>query len=278
MTSTLSTDPCFYPFPRLPYELRLAIIEEFLRGIPYSLEWTRNYRESSWQRSVRTFRIGEYATINRQWQSVVEKSTFYSLQIGDGDLTNLERICVGNRIKAVLAIQLRICLDNREPQQTGPTSGEGHITSENVQAQAASSNINAITDIQRAVAYAEYVATAAFGQLFRILDGWDRDRGSLCFSYDFFREWSKLKPVPVGTHLRIDSSSFPEVTCIGGLTTPAEFKWGIEPCSIFRMLARLPNVKDLTIALDDELGSPEVTERIHGESFTVCYLSDAEHC
>ncbi|KAL1854475.1 hypothetical protein Daus18300_011396 [Diaporthe australafricana] len=264
MAPTLSTDPCFHPFPRLPLELKFAIIEEFLRSIPYSLEWTHNYREPSWNRSVRNFRIGGYATINRLWQFLVEKSTFYSLQLSDKDLNDFQRICVGDRIKAVSAIQLRICLDNCGPRHTGPWSSKCPIISENAQGTAANGNINTIIEIKRRVVFAEIFATAVFGHFFRILEGWHRDRGPICFSYDFFRGYPRLYPVsvPEGTHLRIDSSSFPEVTCIGSLTTPAKFKWGIEPRSMFRMLARLPNVKDCTIALDDELGSPEITERI----------------
>lgn len=137
-------DPSFLVFPCLPCELRLDIIEEWLRSrgdtywTPGDLTIVRadgTYR----QRSRPCNPLAEYATINKQWRSVVEKHTFRSLTfaipefgrstlLDDGGnsyrssahqaldkpdtLDEFERICIGKRINAVLKIQISINLHN----------------------------------------------------------------------------------------------------------------------------------------------------------------------
>lgn len=136
----LDTNLSFHPFPRLPYELRLDIIEEWIRSRGDHC-WTPGDMIivgpcSTWRQPTRLRNpFAEYATIDKQWKFAVEKHTFRSLtfvipefgkntSLDDSEsfyrsdvyeafdnpdtLDDFERICIEERVNAVLEIQLSI--------------------------------------------------------------------------------------------------------------------------------------------------------------------------
>lgn len=259
--------PSFHLFPQLPYEIRLAIIEEFIRSLkanhrpPSALllgYGTADRRPSS---------LAEYATIDREWNSAVEKRTFCSLSVrvtqtdGHSSLDDLERICVGDRTNLVSEIDLQIQLNNpishhvkaAADTSTSP-SNEGGMT-ENDDG----------TDPMPTIKRAERVATAAFGRLFQILRAWSRDQEPLSFTYNIHIQVPRRSHWLTGTHLRIDSSSFPEVACVGSFRMSDDFNYGIQPESSFRLLTKLPNVKRAEVTFDNDLQSPDTIQCIRGE-------------
>lgn len=272
MASSVGVTPLFHLFPRLPCEIRLAIIEEFLDDItdtkshptcmdslfiPFSFGNSRPRNRGP--------RLGEHAVINKQWRSMVEKRTLRSLSlvVGDSDdstvLDDLERICVEDRIEKVSKIHLSIVLDN-----FGSQHAESSTEVTNV---ATSQGITADADVEHdlSIVHAERVATAAFGSFFGILQSWSRKKQLLPVTFEFLCQGPRrLRPL-TGTPLRIDSSSFPEVACIDSLLMPDETDCGIQPASMFQLLAKLPNVTDATMRFEDDLESPDLVQCIQGE-------------
>ncbi|KKY31377.1 hypothetical protein UCDDA912_g08670 [Diaporthe ampelina] len=133
------------------------------------------------------------------------------------------------------------------------------------------SNADIENAINQSTQHAERVATAAFGQLFRILKNWSRDSEPLSFTYDFFCQGLRKSRPLIGTHLRIDSSSFPEVACIGSLKMSEGHDWGIHPESTFQLLTRLPNAKQATMTFEDELESAEIIQSVEEGHATVSF-------
>lgn len=114
--------PSFPLYSLLPCELRLGIIECWITEINEIWRWHRESR--SWpeqDQSTGRPKIAKYATIDRQWKSVVEKSTFqdlwlrHSLSIPFSKIHALERICVQDRIWAFSRILLTIGPDRVSP-------------------------------------------------------------------------------------------------------------------------------------------------------------------
>lgn len=226
MASPMELDPSFNGYSRLPYEIRRAIIEESVKGY--------------------CPRLAEYATVDKEWQSVVEKRTFCSLSLRADDtdqptdFDDLEQICVPDRINTIKEIRLVIVLNN-----ISPWSNEKYDDDE----------------VDVLYYHACDVAESAFGRLFKILQGWSRERELLSFTYELQCQGPKKGHLYVGEHLVIESAGFPEVACIGSLRVP-EFKWGIEPGSAFQLLKKLPNAKEATItcSVDDDFGQPAVLQ------------------
>lgn len=269
MESFVGSDPSFHPFPRLPYELRLDIIEKCLGCPKNTKEYEKIHDRLPYGRVFyvrgRRNRLVDLATVDMEWKSVVEKCTFraLSLRIADinnpHDLDDLERICVEDRINAVSSIHLSIYLDNRSSRHTDSSNGTMSLSNNEA------SNADIENAINQSTQHAERVATAAFGQLFRILKNWSRDSQPLSFTYDFFCQGLRKSRPLIGTHLRIDSSSFPEVACIGSLKMSEGHDWGIHPESTFQLLTRLPNAKQATMTFEDELESAEIIQSVEGQ-------------
>lgn len=274
-----SDAPSFHLFPRLPNEIRLAIIEEFIRSLkanhrpPSALllgYGTANRRLSS---------LSEYATIDRQWNSVVEKRTFRTLSVraaetdGHSSLDDLERICVGGRTNLISEIHLQIELDN-------PINHRANSSTETSTFPRDEDDMDENDDgTNLSIKQAERAATAAFGQLFRILHGWSRDQEPLSFIYNLQYEGTEKNCPPTGAHLKIDSSSFPEVACIGSFTKDA-FDYGIHPGSSFRLLTKLPNVQRAEVTFGDDPQSllVDTIEGVQGEllPFQVAWQHNAD--
>lgn len=260
----------FHPYPRLPYELRQAIIEECLGELGKTKSYLRNSGILFFDGGIREFRkrcprLAKYATIDRQWKSAVEKRTFRSLSLRVGDFNdpnvfgNLERICVEDRIEAVSKIHLSIPLDNPDNRLTESSTAVTNVTT------GPGSRSDADAESDASIVHAERVATEAFGRFFRVLKSWSREREPLSFTCELLCQGPRKRRLPIGTHLRIDSSSFPEVSCIGSFEILDNEKWGIQPASSFRMLRRLPNATHATLTFDDDLESPDLIESIQGE-------------
>lgn len=281
MASSALLTPSFHAFPRLPYELRLAIIEEFLHNI--------GHRASSLRRSgppvlddgiIAEFRqrgppLAQYSTINKQWQSVVEKRTFHSLSLtmaGIDDpnaLDDLERICVGDRIDEISEIELSIIVDNIGCRYSGSSTELTNVATHQ------GSRADTDDDTQASVVHAQRVATAALGHFFRIVAGWARTRESLIVKCKFLCQGPKRSRPLIGTQLAIDSSSFPEVLCIGSLFMPEGSYWGIQPESTFQLLTRLPHVQRSDMLFDDDLASSDIITVVQGEYPSVFQLPES---
>ncbi|KAG6356404.1 hypothetical protein INS49_015792 [Diaporthe citri] len=283
MASSVALTPSFHPFPRLPYELRLAIIEEYLQGIGYTKSSLRNWRPTVLEDGIITaFQtygppeepLARYATIDKQWKSVVEKHTFHTLALnvaGIDDpnvLDDLERICVGDRIDEISEIELSIVVDNIGSQYSGSSTDLMNAATDQ------GSEADTDDDTEPSIVHAERVATAAIGHFFRIVAGWTRGQESLILRFKFFCQGPRRsRPLNV-TRLAIDSSSFPEVLCIGSLYMPEEGSyWIIKPESTFQLLTRLPNVKRSSMKFhDDDLASPDIIKIVQEGSSTPSFL------
>lgn len=259
--------PSFHLFPRLPYEIRLAIIEEFLRSLGRIKDDYRRPRALLLDYGTadrRLSSLAEYARIDRQWKSVVEKRTFRSLSLrvaetdGHSSLDDFERICVGDRTNLISEIYVQIELDNPIRHRTNSSTDTATLPSNEGDMTENGDGTN--PSIKRA----ERVATAAFGHLFRILHSWSRDQEPLSFTYSLHCEGLRKNCRPTGTHLEIDSSSFPEVACIGSFTKD-DFDYGIQPKSSFRLLTKFPNVQRADVTFGDDLQSLDIIEGIQGE-------------
>lgn len=267
MESSIGSAPSFHPFPRLPYELRLDIIEECLECRRNTKQYyidPRSYGSFSYVRGHRS-RFADIATVDREWKSVVEKGTFRSLSLrfdnyfSPDELDDFQRICVGDRIDLLSSIHLSICLDSPISRHTASSNVDiGYTTS-----QGSDADIDA--EIAISTSHAERVANAAFGQLFGILKNWSRDSEPLSFTFELVDRGIEKRPMPIGTHLRINSSSFPKVACIGSFDASEYPEQGIHPESTFQLLTRLPNAKHATITFEDRNGSPDFADTIQGE-------------
>lgn len=268
MASSVALTPSFHPFPRLPYEIRLAIVEEYLQGEGHTKSsLTQSSPPVLDDRIIPTFRqrrspLAEYATIDKQWRSVIEKHTFHTLSLnvaGIDDpnvLDDFERICVGDRINKVSEIELSIIVDNFGCRYVGSLAEITNAATDQ------GSRADADDDTERSIVHAERVATAALGNFFRIVANWNRTQEPLTFRCKFFCQGTKMRRPLIGTRLSIDSSSFPEVLCIGSLDVPDGFYWGIQPESTFQMLTRLPNVKRSGMTFDDDLASSDIIKTV----------------
>lgn len=280
MASSVAHPPSFHLFPRLPYELRLAIIEEFLQEAGHTKPRRKSGPPFLDNGIITTFRrrwvphgipLAAYATIDKQWKSMIEKRTFYSLSLnvaGTDDsnvLDDLERICVGDRIDEISVIELSIFVDNVGCRYSGSSTKIPNA------ATGQASRADSDDDIDPSIVHAERVATAALGHFFRIVAGWGPTREPLLFSCNFFSQGPRRSRPAITTHLRIDSSNFPEVLCIGAFYMPEGFSWGTKPESAFQLLTRLPNAKRCGITLDDDLASPDTIKTIQGEYAFVFY-------
>lgn len=279
MASSVGATPLFHKFTRLPCEIRLAIIEEFLHDIGDTKSHPTSthslfipFLSGNSRPRKRRNRLGEYAVINRQWRSMVEKRTFRSLSlvVGDSDdsnvLDDLERICGEDRIEKVSKIHLSIVLDNFGSQHAEPSTEVTNV--------ATSQGITADADVEHdlSIVHAERVATAAFGSFFGILQSWSRKKQPLPVTFEFLCQGPRrLRPL-TGTHLRIDSSSFPEVACIDSLLMPDKSDWGIQPASMFQLLAKLPNVTDATMKFEDDLESSDIVQCIQGKPSSILQI------
>lgn len=111
----------FHLYPLLPYELRLAIIESWL--------WDRTTTGWFWLEHYRgRARLAEYATIDRQWKSVIEKYTFECLTLPFDKIHHLERVCVEDRMRAFLALDLNITLKKIRSWRTESSIAVTHGT------------------------------------------------------------------------------------------------------------------------------------------------------
>lgn len=264
----------FHPFPRLPYELRQAIIQEFLLELRKTKSYLgpRYFESKMAQFTKRAPRLATYAAIDRQWKSTVEKRTFRTLSLRVGGFTdpdildtfgNLERICVEDRIDAVSKIHLSIILDNPSNRQTRLNVATG---------QGSRSDANGETDAS--IVHCERLATVAFGRFFRVLKNWSSKQNPLSLTSELLWKGSRRARLPIGTQLRIHSSGFPEVSCIGSFEPPENTDWGIQPASSFGILAKLPNAKRATVTFGDDLDSQGVIDSVQGEPSSISRLHE----
>lgn len=272
MASSVRFVPVFHQFRRLPYEIRLAIINEFLHDIGDAKSHSTSsdslfvpFRSGNSKPRRGWPRLGEYAVIDKQWRSMVEKRTFRSLSllVGDNDnpnvLDDLERICVEDRVNAISNIHLSIFLDRPGIQHTKSSTDMTNITA----GQDIMVDNDEDTDVP--IDPAEHIVTAAFRSFFQVLKGWSHKRRQLSVTFKFLCQGPRISRPLVGTHLKIDSSSFPEVACIDSMQMPDEFDWGIQPASMFQLLTKLPNVTATTMTFEDDLESPDPVQCIQGE-------------
>lgn len=283
MAPSVATTPSFDLFPHLPYELRLAIIEEYLKGLGH---WKLSPGNScpcalhhgifqAIKKREAPRPLARYATINKQWKSVVEKHTFRTLQLkvaGLNDpnvLDNLQRICVGDRIDRISEINLSIVVNLISRYSGSATERMNGATDQG-------SIANTDDDTQPHIVHAERVATAALGHFFRIVAGWARNKEPLVFRCTFTcqapgtRAISRPLNVP---RLAIDSSSFPEVLCLGTLLMLESDYYGTQPESTFQLLTKLPNAKCSGLAFDVNLTSSDI-KTIQGEYSSFFELPD----
>lgn len=198
---------------------------------------------------------------------MVEKRTFHKLSLnvaGMNDpnaLDDLERICVGDRIDEISEIELSIIVDIAGCRYSGSSTEITNVATNQ------GSSADTDDDTEPSIDHAERVATAALGHFFRIVASWARDREPLTFlcKLKSFREGPRRSRPFIGTRLAIDSSSFPEVVCIGSLYMPDGSYWGVKPESAFQLLTRLPNAKRSSMKFDDNLASSDIIKAVQGE-------------
>jgi hypothetical protein len=278
MESSIGSAPSFHQYPLLPYELRLLIIQQFLLDYRRATTWPIICQQSRWRNFAP---LSSYATVDMQWKSVVEKITFHSLSlmVGDinrdpndidntNDLDGLETICTEDRMNFVSEICVSIFLVALRCQTESSTDTTIAISDH-------SSNAVENDGTISLKLHAESVATSVFGRLFGILKSWPRDRDPLALEYKFDEKRSRgfegvIRWRPRQrwcTNLRIDTSGFPEVACIGSFQWYKMIDWTIQvqPASMFQLLARLPNATSVFIQFDEDLGSPAVAEMVAGE-------------
>lgn len=272
----------FHPFPRLPHELRQAIIEEFLQELGKTKSYLADLGPRFFESKMAEFtkrapRLAKYAAIDRQWKSTVEKRTFRTLSLRVGGFTdpdildtfgNLARICVEDRIDAVSKIHLSIILDNPRNRQTRSSNDVMKVGT----GQGSRSDANIETDAS--IVHCERLATVAFGRFFRVLKNWSSKRNPLSLTSELLWKGSRRGRLPTGTQLRIHSSGFPEASCIGSFETPENTDWGIQPASAFGILAKLPNAKRATVMFGDDLDSPGVIDSVQGELSSISHLHE----
>ncbi|KAI7776975.1 hypothetical protein LA080_004270 [Diaporthe eres] len=283
MASPVALTPSFHPFPRLPYELRLTIIEEHLKGLGHRKLSPGNSCPCALGSGIITAfnkrepprSLARYATINKQWKSVVEKHTFNTLHLkvaGLNDrnvLDHLEWICVGDRIDKISEINLSIVV-NLISRYSGSATKLMNAFSDQ------GSRANTDDDNQPHIVHAERVATAALGHFFRIVAGWARDKEPLIFRCTFTYEAPGTPTIsrPLNVpRLAIDSSSFPEVLCLGTLLMLESDYYGTQPESMFQLLTKLPNAKRSGLAFDVNLTSSDI-KTVQGEYPGVFELPD----
>ncbi|KAG8165926.1 hypothetical protein KVR01_004478 [Diaporthe batatas] len=203
MESPADPELSFHLFPSLPYELRLEIIEEWFRSrgdvywtpgnlnVTWSGAWIYNARSAGSARSRRRNPLAEYATIDKQWKLAIEKLTFLSLSfvipelgrsalLDDGEscyrsnamqgydspdvLDDFERICVRERINAVMNLSLSI-----NPHNSGPFPT---VTALNTMFPAGGHGDNPDLSVVQAKA----VARAAFMKVLKVLERFRESR------------------------------------------------------------------------------------------------------
>lgn len=277
MESTVGSAPSFHQYSLLSNELKLLIIEQFLLDhldAP-SFPLPRRHRDPLTEYVLSRKPLAKYVTVDILWNYVVEKITFQhlSLRVADietantianaDDLDRLERICVEDRINFVSEIHITIFLDDIRSQHT-ESSTDTTIAIGDQGNMAAT-----IGETQLSTLHAERVSTTVFGRLFGILKSWSRDQKPLRLTYTLDRK-STDEPrnrqilLHRDTHLRIDASSFPEVTCVGSLKTSIFSGWGIQPASIFHILTKLPNARHAIVTFDADLES-QVADIVKGK-------------
>lgn len=120
MESPGEPTPPFHLYSILPYELRLGIIES----------WLRDRDATRWfEQSTGRGRFADYATVDRQWKSVIEKYTFGCLTLLFDEIHSLDRVCVEDRICAFSEIHLNIILDEISSRRTESSTTVTHATS-----------------------------------------------------------------------------------------------------------------------------------------------------
>lgn len=109
----------FHLYSLLPYELRLGIIES----------WLRDRDATYWfGHCMSRGRIAKYATVDRQWKSVIEKYTFGCLTLQFDEIHSLERVCVEDRICAFSQLHLNVILDKISSGRTESSTTVTHST------------------------------------------------------------------------------------------------------------------------------------------------------
>lgn len=162
----------FPKYPDLPLELRLQIIEDVIES----------YNPCAYRRGLTKF-----ATINSDWNHIVEGIIFSTLKINHNELNNFANIC-GKRQRLLKKITL---------------------------------TINVLKLPGGTLASLEEFTVDCFSQLFHVMKDWsrtDRTPHSLIkLSIDiapWMETYSHLDP---GTSLSCDFTSLPQVPVIGGL-------------------------------------------------------------
>lgn len=269
MEPPVESAPAFYKYSQLPYELRLLIIEQFL--LDHRLEFYSTLPRS----------VAEYATVSKQWKSVVEKITFRCLRLrvanadnrdyldDTNDLDAFEKICIGDRIEFVSRIRLVILLKVlRCPKIAPETRARGRRRAHD-SAECHGTMHPFSLQIGRG-------ATGVFCRLFRTLQNWSREGQPLGLTYKIHWRYPlgwdghNWKPRMCATYLSIDSSSFPEVPCIGSLRAVRD--WGttdygstMHPASVYDLLKKLPNVTHTDLDVHEHLDLPQMVEILKGE-------------
>lgn len=249
MEPGIDSAPAFYLYSYLPCEMRLCIIEQFLLD------------RKKLRFVTPTRHMAEYATVDRQWKYEVEKLTFQSLRLrvvntgnrdsnDTNDLDAFEQTCVGDRIKFLSRIRLTISVEVvLTTLSRTPSNDDGTHPS---------------------TLHAGRKTTEFFCRLFRVLQKWSRNGRLLGITYRLDRRcaegqsgyWSAWR---CGTRLRIDSSSFPEVPCVGSLRAIHGGGWAIQPVSLCQLLAKLPNATHADMDLHARLEVPNIVEMLKGE-------------
>lgn len=217
----------FPKYPDLPLELRLQIIEDVIES----------YNPCAYRRDLTKF-----ATINSDWNRIVEGIIFSTLKINHNDLNNFANIC-GKRQRLLKKITF---------------------------------TINVLKFPGGTLASLEEFTVDCFSQLFHVMKDWsrtDRTPHSLIkLSIDiapWMENYSHLDP---GTSLSCDLTSLPKVPVIGGLRAVRHnsSRFHLTDSALDFLHEKLPGLYNAKLTLPLQTFSQEA---INHASSTYLYIS-----
>lgn len=204
-----STQMAFTKYPELPKDIRLMIIDE-------AIEVTRQeYRKANRSWAIAKPFLFPLASINHEWNQIIETRLFRSIGIAPSDLSKFAEIC-GKRHGRLNSIMLGIT--------TSEYPGRNRL---------------------------EACFGAAITQLFNIIKDWshmDRERqGMLKVVLNVHNDLIN-HPLAHGTNLNCNFGTLPKVPIIGALYEVG-FELVLHPSSSLGLYQCCPNIRHATLGL-----------------------------